>query len=215
MQPIISIVGRSDSGKTTLLGGLIAELKRRGYKVAVIKHSAEDVELDTVSKDTWRFSQAGSDVSAISSSHRLAIFRKLEQDIGPAQLPCLAAWDSDIILTEGYKQSGYLKIEVHRKELGEGLVSRPEQLIALVTDEPCAPDVPQFTGRDIPQIADLLEGRILEQRKQDDLDLFVDGESITLDVAFKDLLIRSLIAMTTAIEKDESSSLHISLRRKV
>ncbi len=29
MQPIISIVGRSESGKTTLLEGLIAELKRQ------------------------------------------------------------------------------------------------------------------------------------------------------------------------------------------
>ena len=65
MRPIISIVGKSESGKTTLLEGLITKLKQRGYKVAVIKHAGEDFELDVVNKDSWRFSQAGSTVSAI------------------------------------------------------------------------------------------------------------------------------------------------------
>ena len=83
MQPIISIVGKSESGKTTLLEGLIIELKQRGYKVAVIKHSGEDFELDEVSKDSWRFSQAGSEVSVISSSHKLAVIKNLEGDLSP------------------------------------------------------------------------------------------------------------------------------------
>ena len=34
MRPIISIVGKSKSGKTTLLEGLVIELKQRGYEVA-------------------------------------------------------------------------------------------------------------------------------------------------------------------------------------
>ena len=68
MPPIISIVGKSESGKTTLLESLIARLKERDYKVVVIKHSAEDFELDEVGKDTWRFSQASSEASAISSA---------------------------------------------------------------------------------------------------------------------------------------------------
>ena len=214
MQPVISIVGRSDSGKTTLLEGLIAELKRRGYRVAVIKHTAEDVELDTVSKDTWRFSQAGSDISAISTARRLAVFKKLDRDLSPAQLRYLGAQDSDIILTEGYKQSDYPKIEVHRKELGGGLVSKPEHLIALVTDEPCTPDVPRFASSDITGIADLVEGKILEWRKEDDLDLLVNGEPVPVDREFKNLLIRSLIAMRSACKPGAINSLHVSLRRK-
>ena len=64
MRPIISIVGKSESGKTTLLESLIIELKQRGYKVAIIKHAGEDFELDKQSKDSWRLSQAGSEVVA-------------------------------------------------------------------------------------------------------------------------------------------------------
>ena len=78
MRPIISIVGKSESGKTTLLEGLIIELKQRGYKVAVIKHASKDFELDKVGKDSWRLSQVGSEVVAISSPHKLAIIKQVE-----------------------------------------------------------------------------------------------------------------------------------------
>ncbi len=126
MQPIISIVGKSDSGKTTLLESLITELKQRRYKVAVIKHSSQDVELDTVNKDSWRFSRAGSEVSAISSSSKFAVFRNLEQDFGLPELSQFLGSGSDLILTEGFKQSNHPKIEVHRKEQGKELLSPPE-----------------------------------------------------------------------------------------
>ena len=168
MQPIISIVGRSESGKTTLLEGLIAELKRRGHKVAVIKHSAEDVTVDTVNKDTWRFTRAGSDISAISSGHNLGIFRRLNHDIGPQELAHLVA-DCDLILTEGFKRSSYPKIEVHRREQGSGLISPPEELLAVVTDEPLEIGVPQFSKDRIQEIADLVEQRLLASQREEDV----------------------------------------------
>ena len=43
--PVVSIVGRSNSGKTTLLKKLICELKKRGKKVGTIKsHAHNDME---------------------------------------------------------------------------------------------------------------------------------------------------------------------------
>jgi polynucleotide 5'-kinase involved in rRNA processing len=38
MPPAVSIVGKSNSGKTTLREKLVRELKLRGYRVATIKH---------------------------------------------------------------------------------------------------------------------------------------------------------------------------------
>ena len=98
MPPIVSIVGKSDSGKTTLLEALIKVLGQRGRRVAVIKHAADDFELDTPNKDSWRFSQAGSEVSAISSKDKLAVIRRLENDSDPqALLPYVGA-DCDLVL---------------------------------------------------------------------------------------------------------------------
>lgn len=174
MRPIVSIVGRANSGKTTLLEQLIAELKKRGYRTAVIKHTGEDVELDKEGKDSWRFSQAGSEAVAISSPHKLAVFRKVSHDLSPQEVSRAIDGEYDIILTEGFKQADTHKIEVHRKDLGRDLVSNPEHLFALVTDEPLETDVPQFAQEDIGKIVDLVESKILahlteEKKKNGDI----------------------------------------------
>ena len=214
MPPIISIVGKSDSGKTTLLESLIANLKQRGYKIAVIKHAAEDIELDTVNKDSWRFSQAGSEVSAISSAHKLAIIKNLEHDLAPQELVQFIGSDYDLVLTEGFKQSNHPKIEVHRKEQGKELLSPPEQLLAVVTDEPLDVAVPQFSKNEVQKIADLIEKTVI-QNSTDDIDLFINETHLPLSKLAKNLLFRTLIAMVSGLKGiDEMKSLRLFLRRK-
>lgn len=215
MHSIISIVGKSGSGKTILLESLIVKLKQRGYKVAIVKHSHHPDDLDTVDKDTWRFTQAGSAISAINSLDNLAIYRRIEHYFDPQEISNFILWDYDLILTEGFKGRNYPKIEVHRKEQGEGLLTDPRQLLAVVTDEPLEVDVPQFSRDEMPKIADLIENTLLVQHKEDDVDLLINGAYIPISLSLKDLLTRTLIAMIP-IPKDngEVKSLHISLRRK-
>ncbi len=215
MQPIISIVGKSESGKTTLLERLIGGLKQRGYKVAVIKHSGEDFELDTANKDSWRFSRAGSEISAICSAHKLAIIKKLERDLEPREVAQFLGSDYDLMLTEGFKQSNHLKIEVHRKEQGKELLSPPPQLLAVVTDEPLSVDVPQFSREEITEIVDLIEKTVLARRQKRDVDLFVDETCIPLNKPMQNLLFRTLLAIVSAVKRIEKiNNLRIYLRRK-
>ena len=216
MYPIISIVGKSDSGKTTLLEGLIAELKRRCYRVAVIKHASEDFEFDKTGKDTWRFSKAGSDVAAIGSPHKLAVIKQIEHDLDPQELSHFIAWDCDILLTEGYKQNSYPKIEVHRKEQGKDLVSIPQQLLAVVTDEPLEVDVPQFSRNEVVKIANLIENNLLTQQKEGDVDLLINNSNTPMNPSFRNLLARTLMAMVSGLNgAHKIKNLHISLRRKL
>ena len=215
MRPIISIVGKSESGKTTLLESLITELKRRGYKVAVIKHTVEDIELDKQGKDTWRFSQIGTDVVAIISSDKLAVMKRAEHDVTPQELSRFIAWDHDLILTEGFKQSGTVKIEVHRKEQGGGLLSPSKQLLAVVTDEPLDVDVPQFSRDEVQGLADLIESKLLAQRRGDDVDLLVNEAHIPLNPFIRSFIAKTLLGMVSSLKGvKEIKSLHISLRRK-
>jgi len=214
MPLIISIVGKSESGKTTLLEGLIARLKQRGYRVAVIKHSAEDVEFDTVNKDSWRFSQAGSEVSAVTSLHKMAVFKNIAHDLNPQELSQFIGSDYDIILTEGFKQGNHPKIEVHRQEQGKELVSSPEQLLAVVTDEPLNVEAPQFSKDEVPLIADLIENTLTAQNGED-IDLFVNDTYIPINKPFKNLLFRTLVAMVSGLKGiKEAKSLRIFWRRK-
>lgn len=214
MLPIISVVGKSNSGKTTLLEALITELKGRGYKIAVMKHSAEDVELDRVNKDTWRFSQAGSEISAISSGHKLAVFKRLERDFSPEELSRLIVWDCDLILTEGFKRSKYPKIEVHRQEQGKDLVSPVGELLAVVTDEPLEVAVPQLSKGEVKKLADLIE-IFLSQRNEDDIDLLINGTYTQLDPSTRRRLTKNLIdAVSSLDDARDLKSLHLSFRRK-
>lgn len=216
MRPIISVVGKAKSGKTTLLEGLIVELKQRGYKVAVIKHAGDDFELDTLGKDSWRLSQAGGEVVAISSPHKLAVITQVERDFSPRELSRFIVWDYDLILTEGFKQGSIPKIEVHRKEQGQELLCPPRQLLAIVTDEPLDVDVPQFSMSEVQGLADLIENKMLAlPAKGEDIDLFINDAHIPVNLFIRNLLARTLVAMVSCLKGvKEVKSLHIWLRRK-
>jgi len=215
MRLIISIVGKSHSGKTTLLESLIGEIKRRGYKVAIVKHSHHADDLDKADKDTWRFTKAGSELSAINSLDNLAIYRHIDHYFDPREISDFILWDYDIILTEGFKGSSYPKIEVHRHEQGKELLTDPQQLLAVVTDEPLDVNVPQFSRNDITGITDLIEKTIVNQHRENDVELVVNGAYIPISPSLKDLLARTMSAMIPVPQGNgEVKSLHFSLRRK-
>jgi molybdopterin-guanine dinucleotide biosynthesis protein B len=214
MRLIISIVGKSGSGKTTLLESLISELKRRGHKVAIIKHSHHADDLDTEKKDTWRFTRAGSVLSAINSLDNLAVFRQMDHYFDPREISDFILWDYDILLTEGFKGSNYPKIEVHRHDQGEELLTDPSLLLAIITDVKLDVDVPQYSRDDIAGIADVIEKNVAERQEENDAELVVNGEVVPLTQPLKDLLVRTMTAMIPAPPDGKIKNFHFSLRRK-
>jgi molybdopterin-guanine dinucleotide biosynthesis protein B len=159
--PIICIVGRSNVGKTTLLEKLIPALKRRGYRVATIKHhSHPGFEIDQPGKDTWRHAQAGSEHVIIAAPDKVASIRRVEQEPTLDELAATIR-EVDIILTEGYKRSNKPKIEVVRAARSREAICTPEELVALVSDTPIALEVPQFDLNDAEGLAGLLEAQFL------------------------------------------------------
>ena len=86
MIPVVSIVGKSDAGKTTLIEKLIPELVRRGYRVATVKHDVHGFDVDREGKDSWRHKQAGAHTVVISSPEKLALIRDVDHDADLAEL---------------------------------------------------------------------------------------------------------------------------------
>ncbi len=160
MIPIISVVGKSEVGKTTLLEKLIAELKRRAYRVAAIKHDVHGFEIDKPGKDSWRLAKAGSDTVVISSPRKIALMKRLGREMTLEEIAGLLT-DVDIILTEGYKRGNAPKIEVSRREKGSELLCSEEELLAIASDQKFDLDVPQFDLNDAKGIVDLIERRFL------------------------------------------------------
>ena len=159
--PIVSIVGKSRSGKTLLMEQLIAEFKRKGYKVAALKHSRVRMEIDHPGKDSWRFAQAGSDAVFVSSPGKLAFIKSLDHDLNIEEIGPIVGPEFDLFLVEGFRKSKTPKIEVHRKELGDDLLCPPEELSAIVTDGSFAIDIAQLPWGDTVAVADFIEKNFL------------------------------------------------------
>ncbi len=79
--PILCFVGRSNSGKTTLIERLIPELVQAGYRVATIKHAGHGFDLDTEGKDSWRHKRAGASAVMVLSKGSLAMFSDVSDEI--------------------------------------------------------------------------------------------------------------------------------------
>lgn len=156
MPQVVSFVGRSNSGKTTLISRLVAELKSRNLRVGVIKHAHHGFQLDKEGSDSSTYKKAGADGVMLASPRGMAMFRLKPSD---TDLDHLLEYfsDMDLVITEGFKQTSKPKIEVWRSGLSEPPLGHSlENLVGLVSDEPIQTDRPCFSPSDIPAIADFI-----------------------------------------------------------
>lgn len=114
--PAVAIVGRHNSGKTTLVEKLVSELVSRGLDVGTIKHhSHKDFEIDHPGKDSYRHRAAGASETVIASPTKMARVRTLDQELECAEI-VESMPGHDIIIVEGYRKSGLPTIEIMRSE---------------------------------------------------------------------------------------------------
>jgi molybdopterin-guanine dinucleotide biosynthesis protein B len=142
--PMIIFVGRSGAGKTTLLVKLIAELRRRGYHLATVKHHSHGgLEIDRPGKDSWRHARAGSEQVIVAAPDKVASYRRQDRELALGEIVAGVS-GVDIILIEGYKQERLPTFEVVRAANSLELVGCPEFRFAV------AADVPRPAGADGP-----------------------------------------------------------------
>jgi molybdopterin-guanine dinucleotide biosynthesis protein B len=167
MIPLVSITGRSNTGKTTLIEKMIPELNRRGYRVGTIKHNIHGFEIDREGKDSWRHRKAGARITVLSSPGKAAVMEDVEKDLTITDLRDRYIRDVDIILSEGFKGNPYPKIEVFRSALKqEPLCAREDNLIAFASDIRLDRGVPCFDLNDVKGLVDLIEQKFLKKGKE-------------------------------------------------
>ncbi len=152
MSPVLSVVGKSGVGKTTLIEKLLPLLRARGLRVAVIKHHAHATPIDTPGKDTWRFAEAGASAVFVSSPIEIARFERVPQELSLKEIAARIA-DVELILTDGFAREPSPKLEVCRLALGTDRVERGDEVVAIASDYPIAAGVPRFHLDDAAGIA--------------------------------------------------------------
>jgi len=154
--PILSFVGRSNSGKTTLIERVIPELTRAGYRVATVKHAGHGFELDTEGKDSWRHKQAGASTVVVVSKGSMAMFADVSKEMNVEEVrDRFLDNQTDLIIAEGWKSEGYPKIAVVREQFEEVDVSL-DGLLAVVSVKPIETPVPCIDRNDVETLAKLI-----------------------------------------------------------
>ena len=166
MIPTVLFVALSETGKTTLMEGVIRALRARGYRVLAVKHTRHSIDVDKRGSDSWRFCQAGAEITIAMSPERSAAFMPGTKGMGLEEVLERFADQADIALVEGDKEGRYPKIEVHRGQDSPGLFWGPGRkpdplLIAVASDVQCDAGVPCLSLGDHVQIADFVERRYL------------------------------------------------------
>ncbi|MFC1875567.1 molybdopterin-guanine dinucleotide biosynthesis protein B [Chloroflexota bacterium] len=205
MIPVISVVGRSNVGKTTFLEKVLKELKNRGYRVAVVKHDSHGFDIDHPGKDSWRLAQAGSDVVVVSSADKMAMVKRPAREMTLDQLADMVMDGVDIIITEGYKGADKPKIEVFRSDVSDKILCSEKELLALVTDKHIDMDVPQFNFDDANGIVDLIIERFLSQPAEEEIYLSVNGNHIGFKSFVKDAFIKTISGMVSTLHGTENT----------
>lgn len=215
--PVLGFSGFSGSGKTTLIEKLILLLKKKGLKVAVIKHDGHDFEMDREGKDTYRFSKAGADtvmISSVSKSSRLCSHTmSLEEMLKDAG-------DVDIILVEGYKYASIPRLGITSKRVRYELPEEPAVYRALVCDDISrfedVKDTPVFDLDDAAGISDLImtaiadktiAGKMTDIETKDFTHFDPEGNARMVNVSQKDITMREAVAGARVLVNRETFDL--------
>ncbi len=132
--PVLSLVGYSNSGKTTLMEKLVSGLTAKGLRIATIKHSHHQPEMDRPGKDSWRHKQAGASTSLLVGPEKMLMVSDVDESLNPQLLTERLFADYDLVLVEGYASVPGPKIEVLRSERSQTLRCTSDELIAVATD---------------------------------------------------------------------------------
>ncbi len=156
---VIGFAGWKNSGKTTLVEGLLRVLTARGLRVSTVKHAHHSFDIDQPGKDSYRHRAAGATEVVVASHKRWALIHELSRPAEPNLDDILARMSEvDLVLVEGFKDFPIDKIEVFRHGNGKTLLATDDRhVIAIAADGPIAEaKVPVLSLDDVEAISEFI-----------------------------------------------------------
>ena len=162
MIPVLAIAAWSGTGKTTLLKALIPELRRRGIRPGLIKHTHHRMDVDTPGKDSYELRKAGAAQTLVASADRWALMTETPERKAPNLAWLVSRMDHstlDLVLVEGFKHEAVAKILLFREGAGHGAdeLTLDEHVIAVASDTALAVNVPQLNLNDVNELVDFIQ----------------------------------------------------------
>jgi molybdopterin-guanine dinucleotide biosynthesis protein B len=195
---IVSVVGFSQSGKTTLIQEMIPLLRAKGYQVAVIKHTDKKIAEAPAGKDTFQFNQAGAQAVGLWGADGFTLTKSPGEAAAPAleQAAFYLCPEVDILLTEGFKEANTPKILILTPGQEDRLVTEVRGvIIATVGPEPFKEELPHFQAQEAGRLVEMLELRFLKERREPRLRVWLDGKRIPMKDFVQDIIIQGIMGM--------------------
>lgn len=206
MSSIVTFIGWHDSGKTTLAAGVVTELKKLGYRVAVIKSSNDSgIRFDTPGTDTFKHRQAGADGVLLVAPDQM-VLQTGSSDLSLGTLAHRYFPDVDIVIGEGFKTAKKTaKIEVCRN-IDQHLRQEVHGVIAVATNLESVAGDSVFRLDEAREIAAFIEKRLLlpEEEWTEVTSLLVNGSKIPIKAYIQEPLAGTIhgFVKTLKLNKD-------------
>jgi molybdopterin-guanine dinucleotide biosynthesis protein B len=160
----LAVVGAKNSGKTTVIEGLIGYLTGQGYRVATIKHTSHRHRFDTAGKDSYRHRQAGAALTVAMSREEIAVFSQPDS-IDVNQFQEMSAENFDIWIIEGDHRTDQSKVIVTR-HLKDFIGDPLHNMIASIGPEKIEPSLPHFEEADVKGLSDFVINTLLSRKSE-------------------------------------------------
>jgi molybdopterin-guanine dinucleotide biosynthesis protein B len=160
---IISIIGKQNAGKTTLIRTLIPELKERGHRVGTLKYNIKEFKIDHEGKDTYKYYHSGADSIALTSQDEIAIIKKVTDPPGISEIITKYLNDVNIVLVEGYRGDDYPRIKIVDSKETETGRNDPDNELILIKENL---ETKRFSTEDTNKALDFIENIIHLKRKK-------------------------------------------------
>lgn len=215
MSSIVSFIGWHDSGKTTLAKEVVSELKKLGYKVAVIKSSNDTgIQFDSPGTDTFKHKEAGADSVMLVAPDQMVLQAK---NLGLSLRTLAHRYfpDVDIVVGEGFKTAKKIpKIEVFRNR-DQKLRDEVHGVIAVATDVEGVAGNYVFRLDEAREIALFIEKRYLARKGGREITaLLVNGNKIPIKEFIQEALAETVHGFVKTLKFNKDIK-EIELRIKV
>lgn len=161
---VFSVVGITESGKTTTIENIIKELKRRNYSVGSVKEiHFEQFAIDTEGSNTYRHKEAGSQLVTARGYYETDILFQERLSIDEI----LKFYNHDFVILEGVTDSNVPKIITAHNE--EELLERLDDLVFAISGR-ISNRLEEFEGLPVintldkvEKLVDLIEEKVFEK----------------------------------------------------
>ena len=202
---VVSVVGNSGAGKTTLIERLLRELSSRKYTVAAVKHCPHGFDLDVKGKDSWRFTEAGARGVFLTSPGRVGLIEDKEPIPGLKSIAEHYFPSFDIVFGEGFSEEKEVaKIVVLRKGIGHYVQSPQDDILARVSDFEIKAEKPVFSPDDVSGIADFIEQLLAgESGAGSSVKLIINKKPVPLNAFVQSVFKNVIIGIIRSLKRED------------